>query len=783
MRQKKVLVTILILIALAVMLAACNDGQTISGVAITAPPTKTTYIAGEIFNPDGLEVCVRYDDGKTEVIKDYTYAPRDALTVNDDKITVFYSVGGKTYSAYITINVTSPVESTLEKPQVTAEDNSVVWNSVNGAAYYEVYINDVKVSSVYDTSYSLELPAGAYTVCVVAVNGDKRSEMSDPVLCVIGENRLATPFVQIDGNKVFWQQISNAKSYEIFVNGMSAGETDQTETVLEYTEIGVYNIQIKAKNADSDIKESQLSNTVKFVVSVDTSQPLVLVDKKGNLISEGNEGFMVSEKSYDGSATYFDDALLIEESDGCVFLRKSDGRYLVYVDGAGLLGDRSFVFADKLDRNNPAFRWQLRRVDGTADKYRIASLAFSSEAYLAVENGNVYVQEMSSSAFPLDDYVFTLAYARVDGQDFAEGKEEQDMPFDFSKPFVMQFSSLKDQNLYLGISDGMSFGQANLTNYLSERNQYSKYAPLSMTGKSVFMFEPANDYSADSVYNPDGAELFRIRTYDGRYLGITKGNYLTGASDNDYVSATEFNATDFSQIWSVITLGDGVVRIQNMSYNYDWDIVGRFGELSVYLANLNAANNQTGMAVYQADYASYFDILLTNVDVEMQAVFEENLDGKTSSVSYLGQPSRQLTLGTNNVLQVAENSNSEFTFEKVEGEAEKGLYRIRTADGKYLTFDAWFQISAQEKQDGSQAQMFVLLPVCGIRGGYMICPYATGKTTDPVDGQNKYNCLFVNDEYINHQQLSGDDFMRVYNEYCRVEHRNYFQRIWIFDNV
>ena len=63
-------------------------------IEITAMPTKTEYIEGESFDPEGMEVTAVYDNGDRIVVEDYTYEPTRALTLEDTVITVRYE--GKT---------------------------------------------------------------------------------------------------------------------------------------------------------------------------------------------------------------------------------------------------------------------------------------------------------------------------------------------------------------------------------------------------------------------------------------------------------------------------------------------------------------------------------------------------------------------------------------------------------------------------------------------------------------------------------------------------------------
>lgn len=76
--------------------------KTLSSIAVTTPPTKTTYTEGETFDPAGMVVTATYTDHTTAPITGYTYSPTGALAVGTTSITISY--GGKTTTQPITVN-------------------------------------------------------------------------------------------------------------------------------------------------------------------------------------------------------------------------------------------------------------------------------------------------------------------------------------------------------------------------------------------------------------------------------------------------------------------------------------------------------------------------------------------------------------------------------------------------------------------------------------------------------------------------------------------------------
>lgn len=88
------------------------DTSKLIGVQIYTPPTKTTYEAGETFDPTGMVVMASYTAGtaSTSVALNpgaYTYTPNGALTTANTTITVSYTYNGVTKTATQAITVTA----------------------------------------------------------------------------------------------------------------------------------------------------------------------------------------------------------------------------------------------------------------------------------------------------------------------------------------------------------------------------------------------------------------------------------------------------------------------------------------------------------------------------------------------------------------------------------------------------------------------------------------------------------------------------------------------------
>ena len=91
------------------MVGGGGGGIKLTGITITTPPSKTTYTAGETFDPAGMVVIATYSNGAKLTSPSYTFSPAGALTADDTAITIIYTEGGVTKTATQAITVTRMV--------------------------------------------------------------------------------------------------------------------------------------------------------------------------------------------------------------------------------------------------------------------------------------------------------------------------------------------------------------------------------------------------------------------------------------------------------------------------------------------------------------------------------------------------------------------------------------------------------------------------------------------------------------------------------------------------
>ena len=166
-----------------------NTVWDLKSIAVTTPPTKTTYVAGENFDPTGMVVTATYEDqagvkaDKTEPIAngDLTFSPSTstALTTDNTAITITYE--GQSTSQAITVNAVyaitidnATVNGTVDADKSSAIAGATINLTASPSSGYvldewNVYKTGDSSTKVTVTSNSFTMPAYAVTVSATFV--------------------------------------------------------------------------------------------------------------------------------------------------------------------------------------------------------------------------------------------------------------------------------------------------------------------------------------------------------------------------------------------------------------------------------------------------------------------------------------------------------------------------------------------------------------------------------------------------------------------------------------
>ena len=90
------------------------DTTTITSIDKIADPALLTYVAGQTFDPTGMQIQATWSDGTKELLEDYTISITRALETTDTVVTVSGTRGGVAYSFDFAITVAANELNTLE---------------------------------------------------------------------------------------------------------------------------------------------------------------------------------------------------------------------------------------------------------------------------------------------------------------------------------------------------------------------------------------------------------------------------------------------------------------------------------------------------------------------------------------------------------------------------------------------------------------------------------------------------------------------------------------------
>ena len=106
-------------------------------IAVTTPPTKTSYRYGETFNSSGMVVKATYTDGSTSAVSGYTTTPTAFATLGAQNVTVKYTENGVTATATTPVTVARAVISVVPSQSgsltYTGSALTPAWNNYSAA--------------------------------------------------------------------------------------------------------------------------------------------------------------------------------------------------------------------------------------------------------------------------------------------------------------------------------------------------------------------------------------------------------------------------------------------------------------------------------------------------------------------------------------------------------------------------------------------------------------------------------------------------------------------------
>ena len=151
-------------------------------IAVTTPPSRTSYFSGESFSTSGMVVTAYYTDDSSAAVSGYTYSPTGALAAGNNTITISYSEGGVTKTTTQAITVTT-ISTTL---------NSNSWATIKavsdagqGDNYWDV--GDTKTITINGTVQGFTFSNLSIAVFILGFNHNSGREGTNRIHFQIGK--------------------------------------------------------------------------------------------------------------------------------------------------------------------------------------------------------------------------------------------------------------------------------------------------------------------------------------------------------------------------------------------------------------------------------------------------------------------------------------------------------------------------------------------------------------------------------------------------------------------
>lgn len=151
-----------------------NAAKTLSSISVSTAPNKTTYTAGEMFDPTGLVIRRNYSDSTYDTYtysghtSEFTFSPSTSTALTTSNVSVTITYGGKSTSQAITVNAAaaktlSSITISGYKTSFTLDESFSFGGTVT-ANFSDSTSSNVTASATF-SGYNMSVP-GNYTVTV-----------------------------------------------------------------------------------------------------------------------------------------------------------------------------------------------------------------------------------------------------------------------------------------------------------------------------------------------------------------------------------------------------------------------------------------------------------------------------------------------------------------------------------------------------------------------------------------------------------------------------------------
>ena len=163
---------------------------------------------------------------------------------------------------YVNSKITEQNITRLNNPILSYEDGVIIWNDIDDATSYNVYLDEHIINVGLNISYTLTNFDDIYTIIVEAV-GDSTNLSSHTSTY---NNKLNEVNVSIDGDGISWNKITDATNYIVKIND-DTYYLDSSKTLFSLEDLyqaGTYDIKVIAVEENNGYINVSSSNLETF---------------------------------------------------------------------------------------------------------------------------------------------------------------------------------------------------------------------------------------------------------------------------------------------------------------------------------------------------------------------------------------------------------------------------------------------------------------------------------------------------------------------------------------
>ena len=219
-----------------------------------------------LINNDKITAAI---SNKTLILQEYNNTGDGAIDSNVNSVTIISKDAADTllasfWNAYtiLTFEFSAWEKPTLitalDTPVITANNNVVSWETITGAASYEIYLDNSLVDTVTTTSYTVTVTGtDSKVIKIVAVPSDttvnKNSKASNELTIAASSTPLNAPIVESNAsNTISWNAVENATSYEVYIDDTLVDTVTTTSYTISTTEAKTVSVTVIAVPSDTD---------------------------------------------------------------------------------------------------------------------------------------------------------------------------------------------------------------------------------------------------------------------------------------------------------------------------------------------------------------------------------------------------------------------------------------------------------------------------------------------------------------------------------------------------